>query len=225
MIERVKGRRVERANRLRERGQATTSIVLVFSLLLLGLGFVYTFRVAKIQDQAGGLTTAADAAALAGAQSIVSDIPGHLVAAMNSGKPLAGNLGLPAAQEFASRNGAQIVYYRYFPAEDRVDVRVRSTTVLETGKQEEATASARVGVSIAACSLPKAPSPTPKPAPSATPTASPAPPPPPPPTSYDGMATCGDLKLPVKVSTTTGDVTLKISASALKAMFKPALTK
>lgn len=219
--------------RRHEAGQATTAIIIIVALALMALGFAYTGRLAKAEDQGSRIQAAADAAALAGAQSIVTEVPGRIVSAMNSGKLLPSGLGQGAASEFAARNAASIISYTYNPASDRIEVRVRSNAVSERGQREVATATARIGLRIGVCKLPPPPkTPTPPPTtpppplpPGATPTPTPSPKPTtPPPTSFSGTATCGDLSMPVTLGIPSGKVTsLKISAAALKDRFTPAL--
>ena len=208
----------------REGGQAATALIIVFSLFLLGFGFLYVFRLAKAGDEAAGLQTAADAAALAGAQSIVKEMPGAILAAIEHRSGLPGGMGQAAASEFALRNDASLVSYSYYPAAEKIEVRVRSRKPLETGHYEYATATSRVGVRIGACTVPAKPKPTPpppppSPLPTPTPTPSPAPPEP-----WKTVAKCGDLRVPVTMPPGgTGRPTLAVTEEKLKAWFTPAL--
>lgn len=208
----------------RERGHATTALIIVFSLFLLGFGFLYVSRLAKVGDEAAGLQTAADAAALAGAQSIVKEMPDAILAAIEHRSILPGGMGQAAASEFALRNDASLVSYRYYPAAEKIEVTVRSRKPLETGHYEYAKATSRVGVRIGACTVPPKPTPPPpppppSPEPTPTPTPSPAPPKP-----WKTVATCGELSVPVTMPPSgTGRPTLDVTEEALKAWFAPAL--
>lgn len=209
----------------RQAGAATVALILTFSILIVGFAVLYTTRLGATGAQASSLQDAADAAALAGAQQIVSDAPGQVVASIQSGNPWSGGLGQLAASEFASRNGATLVHYQYFPGSDRIEVTVRSNAVLETGSREEARATARLGINIGPCSIPPAPTPTPVPTFSPSPGASPTPTPSPTPTSYTTNATCGGLIVPVRMTPGTGVPLLLISAADIKAHFTPALAE
>lgn len=127
------------------------AIVVVVSLLLLAFAMAVGVRLSKATDQASGLQGAADAAALAGAQSIVTDAPGQIVSALVNGNVIPGNLGQPAAQDFASRNDTTVVSYSYSPSQDRIRVTVRSNEVMESGNREERSAAAKVGMPFTAC--------------------------------------------------------------------------
>lgn len=210
----------------RERGAATLSLILTLCILVVAFAVFYTTRIGKFGAQESTLQTAADAAALAGAQEIVSQAPGQVVSSIRTGSGFAGTLGQSAASEFAQRNGATLIRYRYLAASDRIEVTVRSQNALVSGARESATASAQVGLRLQACVVGPAPSPSPStPASPSTPGGSPSPrPTTPPPTSYDTMADCGDLRVPVTMPTGAGAPVLKITAAELKGRFTPALT-
>ncbi|MFV0407023.1 MAG: pilus assembly protein TadG-related protein [Propioniciclava sp.] len=191
---------------------ATTAIVVVVALMLLALGFTYTYRLARIESQASSLQTAADAAALAGAQSIISELPTELPMAMMNETTLPGGLGQDAAGLFAGRNNAELVSYQYQPETDSIALRVRSVSHLETGRYEDAIATARVGLRLTTCVLPEIPPPPPDS--SEDPDA---------PATVSGTATCGELSVPVTITVATGAVTLDISDDELKARFTAAL--
>ncbi|MFT3875686.1 MAG: hypothetical protein QM708_04595 [Propioniciclava sp.] len=207
----------------KEAGIATTAIIIMASVLLLALGFWYTQRVAKMEDQAGALQTAADAAALAGAQMIVADSPTLLRRLVNGYGLPAGGEGQSAASTFAARNGASLVHYHYAASTGRLEVRVRSSARLESGRREEASATARVGLRLGACSLPDKPKPKPTPAPTPHPDEPPAPPVPPP--DYSGNASCGEFTVPVKVDGEDQQVTVQMSDAQIKSHFAPALAR
>lgn len=201
-----------------DEGQVTTALAMIVGLILVALGFSYVAKLAQVEDQAAGLQTAADAAALAGAQAIVRDMPDAIEGVMTSGRLLPGGLGSDAAASYASRNDATLVSYRYLPLADRVEVTVRSTRPLVTGGYEEATAWTRIGLRVGPCVLPAAPTPTPTPTVSPAPTPAPSPEP----TPYDAVAVCGELRVPVTVRP-RGNPTLRISPADLKSRFEPVL--
>lgn len=196
----------------------------MFTLMVLAFSLLYTARISTATVQTSRLQDAADAAALAGAQQIVSQMPGQIVSSIRTGDLLPGALGQPAASDFAMRNGANVVEYRYYPQADRVEVRVRSQEVLATGDHEYARATAQVGLHINKCVVSGPPTPTTPtvstpspgaPSPTSTPSA---------PTTYDSVAVCGELQVPVTMPiTTTGSPVLQISAAALKSRFTSAL--
>lgn len=135
----------------RESGAAAMAIVVVVSLMLLAFAMVVGVRLSKATDEASGLQGAADAAALAGAQSIVTDAPGQIVSALVNGQVIPGNLGQSAAADFAGRNDTTLVSYSYSPSQDRIRVTVRSDDVMESGQREERSAAAEVGMPFTTC--------------------------------------------------------------------------
>lgn len=226
----------------RESGAATLWIVITFSLLLIALAFTYSQRVARAEDEGATLQLAADAAALAGAQSVVADAPALVEAMLNNGGVPLGVTGQPAAAEFAGRNGASVIEYSYASATGRIKVRVRSNKPLVDGRFAETTSHAVTGVGLLACTLPARPSVpsltpasrvapatvAPEPTGTAEPRASAPTEPsalatPPLQETYSGTARCGELTLPVTVNVTTGVVTVPITDQEIRAMFRPRL--
>lgn len=134
-----------------ERGAAALSIVVVSAVLVLAFAMLVGVRLSKATDEASGLQGAADAAALAGAQSIVHDAPGRIVSALVNGQQIPGSLGQSNAEDFASRNDATLLTYSYSPIQDRIRVTVRSNDVLESGEREVRSAAAKLGTPFAAC--------------------------------------------------------------------------
>ncbi|WP_277453694.1 pilus assembly protein TadG-related protein [Janibacter sp. DB-40] len=127
------------------------TLIVMVAILLLGFAMLFGVRLSKATDEASGLQTAADAAALAGAQSIVADAPGQIVSALVSGEVIPGSLGQAKAEDFASRNGATLVSYSYSPSLDRIRVTVESKDVLESGQRERRSAAAKLGMPFSAC--------------------------------------------------------------------------
>ena len=210
----------------RQAGQATTAILISVTALLLFLAVVFFSRLGRAEDQSGSLDAAGDAAALAGAQAIIADLPDEIATAIRTSGSLPGSLGQARASEFAERNGTSLIAYSYSPAADEIRVTVRSQATLATGQRETSTSTARIGLRLGPCKA--APRPTPSrttPPPSTDPSASPTPTPTPtrPPdvaTSY----TCGQLKVPVIQPGGGGNPILTITPAALRAKFTPAIS-
>lgn len=92
----------------REKGQSSLVLLAFISFLILGAGFIAKF--AGEDDVASQTRTAADAAALAGADDVVDDLVGQLLAVpptLNAGC----SLGRSAASQYAQRNDARLTYY------------------------------------------------------------------------------------------------------------------
>lgn len=211
----------------REAGQVGTWPVLVVALLVLALGVTAYTRLSTAVQEEATIQLAADAAALAGAQSIGVDAPGRLVSALNSGQPLPCGLGRDAAADFAGRNGSSVVSYCYHPVSDRVEVTVRSARVTESGARETASATAKVGLRLGPCSFGTPPPPTPTPTPTPSPTSTPTTPvsPPPPPPDVETSGTCGDLDIDVTWPGSGGGPTFSWNAAMLRSMIDPRLTR
>lgn len=197
--------RERRAEDGSETGAAAMSIVVVVSLLLLAFAMLIGVRLSKAADEASGLQAAADAAALAGAESILEDAPGQIVSALVTGKVIPGSLGQDNAEDFASRNDATLVSYNYSPSEDRVRVTVESKDVLESGQRERRSAAAKLGMPFTACNTsqePPAPSTSTSPSSSSSPSPSSpsstsSPSTPPPVDDVSDTLQCGGLDIPV----------------------------
>lgn len=182
------------------------SIIVVVAILLLAFAMLFGVRLSKATDEASGLQAAADAAALAGAQSVVTDAPGQIVSALVSGQSIPGGLGQSAAADFANRNDSTLVSYSYSPVQDRVRVTVRSQDSLESGEREERSAAAKLGMALGPCDVPDTPAPpststttSPSSSPSGSSSSSPSttPPAPPPVDDIGDAIQCGGLELPV----------------------------
>ncbi|WP_338749333.1 pilus assembly protein TadG-related protein [Janibacter alittae] len=177
------------------------SIIIVVSILLLGFALLFATRLSKATDEASGLQAAADAAALAGAESIVDDAPGQIVSALVNGQAIPGSLGQANAQDFAGRNDATLVSYSYSPAQDRIRVTVESKAVLESGQRERRSADAKLGMPFSACNPsqePPAPSTSTSTSPSSSPSSSTSSTSTPPPVDdVSDTLQCGGLDIPV----------------------------
>ena len=189
-----------RAHEAREQGQAAMWLVLTVAFLLVALGVTAYSRLVSATDEVSGLQTAADAAALAGAQAIARDAPQAIKDAVRDGGGIPCGLGRGEAQSFAARNGATVTSYCYYPVQDRSEVTVRSQAVLESGRREDASAVAELGLRLGPCVLPDAPEPPePEPTPTPTPSSTSTPTPTPTPTPDDVVkkGRCGDVEFDV----------------------------
>ena len=189
-----------RAHEAREQGQAARWLVLTVAFLLVALGVTAYSRLVSATDEVSGLQTAADAAALAGAQAIARDAPQAIKDAVRDGGGIPCGLGRGEAQSFAARNGATVTSYCYYPVQDRIEVTVRSQAVLESGRREDASAVAELGLRLGPCVLPDAPEPPePEPTPTPTPSSTSTPTPTPTPTPDDVVkkGRCGDVEFDV----------------------------
>ncbi len=188
----------------RERGQAPTAIIVAVALCLIAFGFAFLSRLAKAEDQMSALQTAADSSALAGAQAVAQDAPSQLATAIATRSQLQCGMGSHEARQFARRNGATVISYCYYPAQDRVKVTVRGNTTAESGKREVRSATARVGKRLGACE----------------------PPPVWPASSGSETITCGDIDVPVAYP---GDgappVVDAMSVQTMLAAFEPRLVE
>ena len=185
-----------------ESGQAAMWLVLTMAILFLALGVTAYSRLVSATDEVSGLQTAADAAALAGAQAIARDAPQAIKDAVRDGGGIPCGLGRGEAASFAARNGATVTSYCYYPVQDRIEVTVRSQAVLESGRREDASAVAELDLRLGPCVLPDAPEPpepepTPTPTPSSTSTATPTPTPTPTPDDVVKKGRCGDVEFDV----------------------------
>ncbi|MCC2312732.1 hypothetical protein [Cellulomonas xiejunii] len=165
------------------------------TLAALALLMWVVFPLLKVSAQAGESSSAADAAALAGAQRVreaALDAVRTLPVGTTLGSALPPSVGIEAAAQYAERNGTRVVpgSYRADLGRDRVRVQVELPEAGETSTYRSA--EAQVGVWLDRCTLgrqrvivgyqpPPTPTPTPTPSPSPSPTATPSPTPPPPP--------------------------------------------
>lgn len=195
-----------------ERGQAITVLLMSVSMAMLAVTMMYNVPVSIAADEAARLQQAADAAAVAGAQAIVSDLPELLPSMLADGDLPGCGTGTTAASDYALRNEAGLVGYCYYPSSDEIRVTVRSRAVTETGERETADAIAETGLRLTSCrpsfSLGRATTPTEgdEESPSVT---------------VRGHYRCGDLVVPVTV--TDSNVVIDISAAEIHQRFNPAL--
>jgi uncharacterized membrane protein len=194
-------------------GQITTAVVVVGIVIVVWLGLVVA-KFGQAIDEKSHFQTAADAAALAGAQQIVKEIPG-LVRTSIGGSGLGHFLsdgcsgqGLEAARGFAVTAGAEVKQYCYDSRNDTVLVAVEGkadSVVTGSPAKTTATATAQVGLILGDCQLPVTPGPT------GTPTT-------PPPSDI----LCGNLPIRMGPGPTGGDI-VDMTDSEILGLFNPRL--
>jgi len=195
------------ARRQSDDGQVTTALLLLAILFLLYAMVVALLPLGRAGDLKTQAQSAADAAALAGAQRVRDTLEADLAAAVvvgPAGPVLADlrdrTLGFDQAQTYAALNragvGGALSNYQWNPDTSTVTVHVTGTQTLGADRAE-ADASASLGIDLSACRFepdPAAPPPPPAPAPGPPPPPAPGPPPPPAPTPT--LLTCGSLVIP-----------------------------
>jgi uncharacterized membrane protein len=138
-----------------DRGQITTALVMVGIVLLVALGLLVT-KLGQATDAKSKVQSAADAAALAGAQQIRKEVPELVSTAIQDGgaSPFVldpGEMGVKQAWDFAGRAGAAVIEYSYIPDTDTVHVKVESLSLSVSGSKAVAVAEARVGKTLGVC--------------------------------------------------------------------------
>lgn len=196
----------------RERGSGPVTALLMLGVLALVFAIALTMVGTIAGDERSGAQHAADAAALAGAQGVVDDLPTSLSPGFtvpNEIPLLLGGgtcvqTGLLDATQLAAANGATLTSYCYNVYRDEVTVDVRMNSTQVDGPPTRAGAEAASTFEASSCSLdPSFEAPTPSPSPTPSPTASddddePEPPPPPPPPSrIPSWIDCGFGRLDV----------------------------
>lgn len=143
--------------------------------------------------------TAADAAALAGAEAAQSDLVGMITsgAFVTHGAQLSAGAGLPAAQEYAAHNDAQVVEYYFDPVSGQAHVTVEGHPAEGQVSRSEAVAE----IDLPDCDLGVLPTPPPVPSPSENPPGGgpPSGPPDEPPGPLDHDIDCGGMDLDAQV--------------------------
>ncbi|WP_068403098.1 pilus assembly protein TadG-related protein [Kribbia dieselivorans] len=206
-----------------ERGQVTTMLTMLVTVLLCAFTVGYIVRVAKATDERSQIQIAADAAALAGAKDVKDTAPALLPQVATGQQRFTCGLGRGAAADFASRNDATLVSYCYYPNSDRIEVRVRMNTVAESGRHEDARAVAKVGKRLGPCALVPLPPPPPTPSPTSTPTPTDPEEEPPPPPDVERTARCGDVDVPLTFPGDGGRPYSTFDAGVLAGQLKPSL--
>jgi hypothetical protein len=173
-------------------GQVATAVMIVVTVGLVAVTGLGVLRLGAAVDERGQAQTAADAAALGGAEAAREGLPALFAAVRSAedleaiGDALTCGVGREGAVELASANGAEVTSYCYDSFTDRVEVEVvnRATGDAATGTAT-AGAVASLGLLIDEC--------TRSPDPSATPSAEPGPEPSEPPEPGEVTLACGDL--------------------------------
>jgi len=202
-----RGRRF--AGRRREDdGQVATAVMVVVTVAVVAVTGLGVLRLGAAVDERGQAQTAADAAALGGAEAVREGLPA-LFAAVRSAQDLDGvadaltcGVGQEAAVELAAANGAEVTSYCYDSSADRVEVEVanRATGDAATGTAT-ATAAAGLGLLIDDC--------TRAPDPSATASPGPEPGAEPDPEAEPDPAAGPEPSQPAEITLTCGDVTVE----------------
>jgi hypothetical protein len=219
-------------------GQLTTGLMVLVSLGLLFVVMRVILPIGQAADQRTTAQTASDAAALAAAEQLKTDIPQVILTAVAQSQIRADLPGLlqgvncgsgsGAAQNYAASNNADVVTYCYVPANDRIEVRVRSRDVATTGGRAESTAVAGLGVRLGNCYLTDDPPPAPDPDDDDADPENPPedddpdepPPPPPPPPNVGTLLRCGDLTLHFTIDGKTHRPKLDTPLTALTDRFE-----
>jgi len=207
-----------------EAGQGTLEYVgmIIVAVMVVALGVLVT-KLGQATDQKSEVQSAADAAALAGAQEIRKEAPALILAAIlaGGGGPLACGLGRGEASNLANRGRARVVQYCYYPVEDTVRVSVDSLANSAAGTPAHATAEAQLGLSLDSCVLPASPVPptTAPPTPAPTVTSPPTTPPPPPP-DVGAEVRCGELMIRIVFAGGSG-VIKGLTEAKIRDLFVP----
>ena len=146
-----------------EQGQVSTAILMSFTFVLLTIAMMAIPNFTRAGTERTGLDSAADAAALAGAQQVQEMLPQIVEAYARSGgeSPAVGSIGAESAISFAERNGSHVVMYQYTPVDGLVSVTVRSNKVQENGMQNTGHAVADSGFAFGGRCVLDVPTPTP----------------------------------------------------------------
>lgn len=194
----------------RERGSGPVTALLVMGAVALVVATGVTALGAAAGDEGSAAQHAADAAALAGAQAVLDDLPDSLLPGftlpaeipelMGGGTCL--QTGRAEASDLAVANTARLTRYCYNVYRDQVSVTVELTDDPVSGTPARADAEAASTFEAASCELdPGFSSPTPSPTPTKKPDPDKdPPPPPPPPRPLSTWVDCGFGRLPVVLS-------------------------
>lgn len=197
----------------RERGQVTTAIVLSVTVGLVAVALFGLVALARGADERTKSQSAADAAALAGADALNDLLPGLFaqIGSKHGWRDVFGcGLGRGAAADFASRNDATLTDYCFDVGDDEVRVRVRmNDPVTDDVGPATAKATARTGLDLGHCDWDDEEPPTPSTtSPSTTPTSSPSPTTTEPPPDYGTTLRCHGVTVRFVVDGETGKLTL-----------------
>lgn len=197
--------------RLGERGQVAMSLISIALVGLVALAFFGIYLFGRGVNDKTQSQTAADAAALAGAQDLVGSVT-TLLAGLTA-KDLGGvggcNAGKNVAESYAEKNDAALTDYCFDSrtGEVAVSVRLDHEVAADLGPAT-ASAVASTGLDLADCRWEddEEETPTSSPSPSADPSDSGTPPPPPP--DVPTTLTCGGLVVRYVIDGTTGQLRL-----------------
>ena len=187
--------------RRRDAGSGPVTVIMVLAVLALCAVIGVTARFAAAGDERSSAQHAADAAALAGAQAILDDLPDKLspgfLVPSDIATLIGGGVCVPTgsieASTLAAQNGATVTSYCYNVFADEVSVSVRMNASSD-GPPARAEAVAATTFDASSCSLAddfEAPTPPPSPPPADDEDDDDPPPPPPPPSSVDTFLDCG----------------------------------
>lgn len=173
-----------------ESGQVATGLIICSVLALVAVTFWVMLPIGSAVNQKSATQNAADAAALAGAGTVIDHVVEDL-ATLPVGpfepQTFSCGLGESEARRLATDNGSRVTSYCYDWRSDRAAVDVASIAALSGGQHSKARAVARTGVIWSAChfaGLPTSdPSPATRPTPAPAPTSTAGRPEPPTPTS------------------------------------------
>ena len=222
----------------RDRGSGPVTALLVLGALALVFAMGVTMVGTVAGDESSSAQHAADAAALAGAQGVVDDLPVSLAPGfvLPSDIPLllgggtCVQTGRLDATQLAAANGATLTTYCYNVYRDQVTVDVRMNGTAVDGPPTKAGAEAASTFEASSCSLdPSFEAPTPSPSPSPSPSdddddEDDPPPPPPPPSRIASWVDCGFGRLDVVFTPADGRFHF-IDPVGMAADLKPRLTK
>lgn len=220
-----------------DRGQVATAVMIIVAVAVTAVVTLGVLPLGAASNEKGQSQTAADAAALAGAEAVRDRLVegiGRVNGIGPSGVPsvvetlndvFSCGFGRDQAAALASRNGADLVSYSW--CGDRVDAAVQNVRS-SGGAPARSRAAADLGIRLDECRLDGLPEPHPDPTP--TPTVSedpedppPSSPPPEPPPDLDLELRCGDLAVDVRLLGATGVLELRADLARLRDRLEPRL--
>ncbi|MGN6415702.1 pilus assembly protein TadG-related protein [Flexivirga sp.] len=163
-----------------ESGQVATGLIICSVLALVAVTFWVMLPIGSAVNQKSATQNAADAAALAGAGTVIDHVVEDL-ATLPVGpfepQTFSCGLGESEARRLATDNGSRVTSYCYDWRSDRATVDVASIAALSGGQHSKAKAVARTGVLWGACHFDDLPTsrPSPTPTPSSSASSSPSP--------------------------------------------------
>jgi hypothetical protein len=213
-----------------DRGSGPVTALLIMGVLALVLAIGITAGLSAAGEERSGAQHAADAAALAGAQSILDDAPDDLAPGFlrvsdipaQLGGGVCSQNGRAEATRLAGANDATLTSYCYDVWSDTVSTSVRLDESHVGDTKAIADAEAVTGFAPAECRLasafepPEEPSTPPEDDDDAEEEDDDPPPPPPPPATVNTTVDCGFGDLPVVFRTATSRFTFTDLAAALE---------